>query len=243
MTERALLLSDVHLSDERPAQVQRFLDTLAGPARAAGQLFILGDLFEYWVGDDDRTSSLANTVMQAIAALARTGCAVALTHGNRDFLIGEAFAAQAGIRLLDDPVCLPVGGQDTILMHGDLLCTDDTGYLAFRSQVRQPAWQVQFLAQPIEVRHGIARGATAESGRAKAAKSEDIMDVTEQAVVEVFRRFACDRLIHGHTHRPGHHVHTVDGHPCQRWVLPDWYQTGGYLLAQGDRVEAVHFSA
>ena len=242
MSGCALLLTDVHLSDERPAQVQRFMDTLAGPARSAGQLFILGDLFEYWVGDDDHAAPLAATVLSALTALVQGGCAVSLLHGNRDFLIGTDFASQTGIRLLDDPVCLPVGGTPTILMHGDLLCTDDRAYLAFRDQVRQPAWQQQFLAQPLTVRHQMARGATAESGRAKAQKTEEIMDVTATAVADVFRRFGCNRLIHGHTHRPDRHVHTVDGRSCERWVLPDWYQTGGYLRVTNGVVEAVRLA-
>ena len=237
-----LLLSDVHLCEERPQQVERFLAVLEGPAQACAGLYILGDLFEYWVGDDDCSAPLAARVIAGLQALAASGTRISLLHGNRDFLIGAGFAAAAGLELLDDPVCLDLQGTPTILMHGDLLCTDDTGYQAFRAQVRDPAWQQQFLAQPLAVRHQIARGATAESGRAKAHKSEDIMDVTETAVSAVFRRFGARRLIHGHTHRPGHHVHQVDGRSCERWVLPDWYGPGGYLLVDAGGIEDIRFA-
>lgn len=238
----SLLLSDVHLSEERPAQVERFLEVLAGPARGAQALYLLGDVFEVWVGDDDVDAPLPARVIAALRGLSDAGTRILLTVGNRDFLLGARFAARAGLTLLDDPVCLDLHGTPTILMHGDLLCTDDTAYLAFRAQVRDPAWQSQFLAQPLPVRHQIARGATAESGRAKAQKSEQIMDVTESAVAEVFRRFGCDRLIHGHTHRPGYHHHAVDGRDCERWVLPDWYSAGGYLRVDRDGVEDLRFS-
>ena len=235
LTQTTLLLSDVHLSEDRPAQVDRFLAVLAGPARTAAELFILGDLFEYWVGDDDILSSFPAKIIAALATLALGGTRISLLHGNRDFLLGAGFAQAARLQLLDDPVCLSIQGTPTILMHGDLLCTDDTSYLAFRAQVRDPAWQQRMLAQPLAVRHQIARGATAESGRAKAYKSEEIMDVTAVAVSDVFRRFGASRLIHGHTHRPGHHRLVVDGRACERWVLPDWYQGGGYfaVTAQG----------
>jgi len=242
-TDCTLLLSDVHLCEERPAQVERFLSVLQGPARAAGQLFILGDLFEYWVGDDDCAAPLPGRVLEALAALSRTGTRISLLHGNRDFLIGPAFASAAGLTLIEDPVCVNLQGTATILMHGDLLCTDDTSYLAFRAQVRNPAWQASFLAQPLAARHQQARGATAESGRAKQEKSLEIMDVTEDAVTAVFRQFGADRMIHGHTHRPGRHTHHVDGRTCTRWVLPDWYGPGGYLRVDAGAVQAVDFSA
>ncbi len=239
----AILLSDVHLSDERPQQVERFLAVLAGPARAAGALYILGDLFEYWVGDDDQDAALPRRIIQALADLSAADCAVYLVVGNRDFLLGQAFAARTGAVLLDDPVCVDLCGTPTILMHGDLLCTDDVSYLRFRDQVRTPAWQQAFLAQPLAVRHQIARGATAESGRAKQQKHEDIMDVTTQAVAEVFRQFAASRLIHGHTHRPATHTHLVDGRPCKRWVLPDWYVGGGYLRADASGLQRIQWAA
>lgn len=235
----AILLSDVHLAEERPGQVNRFLDVLAGPARDAGALYILGDLFEYWVGDDDAASPLAARILQALGDLARAGVAVSLLHGNRDFLIASGFCAQTGVRLMEDPEVLDLHGTRTVLMHGDLLCTDDVAYLAFREQVRDARWQAQFLAQPLAVRHQMARGATAESGRAKAAKHEDIMDVTETAVAAVLRSTGAARLIHGHTHRPGHHLHRVDGRTCERWVLPDWYGAGGYLRVDAAGVSAV----
>jgi UDP-2,3-diacylglucosamine hydrolase len=236
-----LLLSDVHLSEERPARVERFLEVLAGPACQAGELYILGDLFEYWIGDDDCTAPFAARIIGALRSLADQGCRIHFLHGNRDFLIGPEFAARAGLNLLEDPVCVALQGVPTLLMHGDLLCTEDTAYLAFRAQVRAPAWQQQFLAQDRALRHAMARGATAESGRAKELKSEAIMDVTTQAVADAFRRSGCVRLIHGHTHRPGHHVHQVDGQPRERWVLPDWYGPGGYLRVTPDHIEDLRF--
>jgi UDP-2,3-diacylglucosamine hydrolase len=238
-----LLLSDVHLSEDRPAQVERLLALLAGPACKADELLVLGDLFDYWIGDDQCDAPLAARVIAAFAGLAAQGIRIRLLHGNRDFLIGKEFARRAGLELLTDPVCLPIQGTPTILMHGDLLCTDDTAYLAFRAQVRDPAWQQHFLAQPLAVRHQLARGATAESGRAKQQKSEEIMDVTETAVTEVFRRFEARRLIHGHTHRPGHHQYLINGRVCTRWVLPDWYGTGGYLQVTPNGAEERRFDA
>ena len=237
----SLLVSDVHLCEERPAQVDAFLGLLNGPAREAESLFILGDLFEYWVGDDDCSSSLAQQVIAALKALADSACKVYFISGNRDFLIGQTFADAAGFKLLDDPCKVEIQGVPTILMHGDLLCTEDTAYLAFREQVRNPLWQQQFLAQDLAVRHHIAQGATAESGKAKQAKSEEIMDVTETAVAEVFKQFGVNRLIHGHTHRPGHHQHSVNGVMRDRWVLPDWYGPGGYLRVTPSTIEEIRF--
>ena len=239
---RSILLSDVHLCEERPAQVDRFLALLDGPARETDSLFILGDLFEYWVGDDDCSAALPQRVMGALSALAASGCQTYFICGNRDFLIGKGFCIQAGMTCLDDPCLVDIQGTPTILMHGDLLCTDDTAYLVFRDQVRNPLWQQQFLAQPLAVRHEMARGATAESGKAKQAKTEEIMDVTEMAVSAVFQQFEANRLIHGHTHRPGHHQHQIAGQVRERWVLPDWYGLGGYVVVTPDKIEEIRFS-
>jgi UDP-2,3-diacylglucosamine hydrolase len=238
----SLLVSDVHLCEERPAQVERFIALLEGPARRADSLFVLGDLFEYWVGDEDCSSPLPHKVIAAFSALAGSGCKTYFVCGNRDFLIGQEFATQAGMTCLDDPCVVDLQGTSTILMHGDLLCTDDTAYLAFREQVRNPNWQQQFLAQPLTVRHHIARGATVESGKAKQAKTEQIMDVTETAVAKVFQQFGVKRLIHGHTHRPAYHQHLVDGELKERWVLPDWYGPGGYLQVTPSKIEEIRFS-
>lgn len=232
------LVSDVHLCEERPAQVEAFIGLLGAGLRGCHALYILGDLFEYWIGDDECDAALPARVLAALRALHEAGTPCFLLHGNRDFLIGEEFARRASLQLLDDPVCVDLEGTPTILMHGDLLCTDDVAYLAFRTQVREPAWQQDFLAQPLALRHRIAHGATEQSGRAKAVKSEQIMDVTATAVSEVFQRFGARRLIHGHTHRPGYHQHLVDGAPCERWVLPDWYGSGGWLRVDTDGVHA-----
>ena len=236
----SLLLSDVHLCEDRPTQVNRFIALLEEHTGHAQSVFILGDLFEYWIGDDDCTSALAQRVITGLKALSKSGCQTYFICGNRDFLIGSQFADQAGITCLSDPCLMDIQGTPTILMHGDLLCTDDTAYLAFRAQVRDPLWQKQFLAQPLAVRHSIARGATAESGKAKQEKSEEIMDATEIAVRSVFQQFQAQRLIHGHTHRPGHHQRQIDGQTCDRWVLPDWYETGGYLKVTPTEIQPIH---
>lgn len=238
----SLLVSDVHLCEERPAQVDRFIGLLEGPGQEADSLFILGDLFEYWVGDDDCAAPLAQRVIKALRSVSDSSCKTYFICGNRDFLMGQDFAEQAGLTRLEDPCLMDIQGTPTILMHGDLLCSDDTAYLAFREQVRRPEWQAQFLAQPLAIRHHMARGATAESGKAKQAKTEEIMDVTETAVAEVFQRFGANRLIHGHTHRPGHHQHLVDAQMRDRWVLPDWYGPGGYVRVTPLQIEAIHFS-
>jgi len=239
----SLLVSDVHLCEERPAQVDRFIGVLEGPAREADSVFILGDLFEYWVGDDACSEPLPKRVIASLKVLSDSGCKTYFTCGNRDFLIGKIFADFAGLTCLDDPFLIDIQGTPTLLMHGDLLCTDDTAYLAFRQQVRNPQWQKQFLAQPLALRHQLARGATAESGKAKQTKSEEIMDVTDTAVAAVFQKFEVNRLIHGHTHRPGHHQHLVDAQLRDRWVLPDWYGPGGYLRVTPNHIEEILFSA
>jgi UDP-2,3-diacylglucosamine hydrolase len=160
-------------------------------------------------------------------------------HGNRDFLVAQAFAQASGVRLLEDPGTVDLYGRKALLMHGDTLCTDDVEYQAFRKQVRNPAWQRAALAQPIAARVAMAQGLRGESNSAKQQKSAEIMDVAGPAVEEAFRACGCDLLIHGHTHRPMHHVHEVDGRRCERWVLADWYERGSYLEASPAGLRAV----
>lgn len=230
---RDLLISDLHLSDERPSITDRFVEFLAREASGSRGLYILGDLFDYWVGDDELSvpggGPLARRVADALRALARGGTAVYVMQGNRDFLLGSGFLSACGALALEDPTVAEVGGVKTLLMHGDTLCTDDRDYMAWRGTARSPSWQAEFLAAPIGERRARSRALRAESEARKRTKSAAIMDVNEQAVLGALRRHAVTRLIHGHTHRPGRHELNLEGRLCERWVLPDWYQTGGYL--------------
>jgi UDP-2,3-diacylglucosamine hydrolase len=225
----ALFVSDLHLSTERPQINAAFFDFLASHACRAGMLFILGDLFDYWVGDDDLADPLAARITQSLATVSRSSCTVRVMHGNRDFLMRHGFCEAAQATLLPDPSVFDLGGVRTLLLHGDTLCLDDPDYQNFRSKVRTPAWQTDFLSKPLPARQAIALGLRADSRSSQQAKSETIMDVAERAVIDAFRRFDCERMIHGHTHRPARHAHMVDGRMRERWVLADWYAQGSYL--------------
>ena len=222
-----LCIADLHLDQDQPAAVQAFLRFLAGPARQASALYVLGDLFEAWIGDDARPPD--EPVTPALRQLAATGTGVFVMHGNRDFLLGEAFARDAGVTLLPEPSLIMVDGERIALEHGDALCTDDAAYQAFRRQVRDPAWQAEFLALPIAERIDQARAARSRSGADTANKADAIMDVNATAVATRFRDLQADRLIHGHTHRPAIHELSVDGRRRQRIVLGDWFEQGSVL--------------
>jgi UDP-2,3-diacylglucosamine hydrolase len=222
-------VSDVHLAEERPRIVRQFFDFLANEARGADALYVLGDLFEYWAGDDDLGDPLNNRVADAFAKVSAAGTPVYFLHGNRDFLVGKAFADRANATLVEDGAVVDLYGTRTLLMHGDTLCTDDVEYQEFRAYARDPGNQARFLAQPLDARRNQIRGIRAQSESAKGAKTAGIMDVNAGAVHEALRRSGYPRLVHGHTHRPGRHVHEVDGHTCERWVLADWYEKGSYL--------------
>ena len=228
-TAHSLFISDLHLCDSRPAISRLFFDFLHNTAIHADALYILGDLFEYWLGDDTLDAPLNQQVCVALRQLADSGVAVYFMHGNRDFLIAAQFADACHASLLPDPTLIDVYGTPTLLMHGDTLCTDDVSYLAFRAQVRDADWQNQFLAQPLAARISLAQQARAQSESAKQGKTTEIMDVNDDAVRAALRQHQYPRLIHGHTHRPALHNIGIDGHHCQRWVLPDWYENGGYL--------------
>jgi UDP-2,3-diacylglucosamine hydrolase len=233
-----LFVADLHLCDERPQINRLFFSFLEAASHQAEALYILGDLFESWIGDDDLQSPLNRQVADALMQLSSRGVACFFLHGNRDFLVAGDFAAASGLGLLPDPSLIDLYGQPTLLMHGDTLCTDDIAYQAFRRQVRDPAWQSEFLARPFGVRKAVAVQLREKSEQQKQIKAAEIMDVNLEAVANTFRRFDYPRLIHGHTHRPARHVHTVDGETCERWVLPDWYEAGGYLdcSAEGCRL-------
>jgi len=230
---RWLFISDLHLAAERPSASEQFFRFLSEEAQGAAALTVLGDLFEYWIGDDDlddpAAEPLAREVAQAFRTLSDSGVRVQVMHGNRDFLIGARFAAAAGVRLLEDPSVLQVAGVPTLLMHGDTLCTDDHDYQQWRRTARSSEWQRGFLAEPLAGRRAQVFELRERSRRVIAAKPPEIMDVNEQAVREAFRRHGVRRLIHGHTHRSAYHEAEVNGARCERWVLPDWYDGGGYL--------------
>lgn len=230
---RTLFISDLHLAGTRPAITRRFVRFLAEDARNAHVLYILGDLFDFWVGDDAAGNALDSEVIEALAQLSATGTLVRVMHGNRDFLLSSGFECAAGARLINDPVLIDLYGVPTLLMHGDTLCTDDQEYQNFRRRVRDPATQRAFLALPVEQRRAQVGQTRVHSERAKSEKSLAIMDVTPSAVESVLRQHGYPpRLIHGHTHRPATHRHEVDGRCSERWVLADWSdERGEYLEA------------
>lgn len=234
-----VFISDLHLLAERPATTGLFLDFLDSTAHRAESLYILGDLFEYWAGDDDLDEPFNAQICAALRRFADSGVRLFFLHGNRDFLIGAEFARASGATLLADPVVMDVVGQPTLLLHGDTLCTDDIAYQRFREQVRDPQWQRHFLALPLAVRKQKIAEVREFSEAQKQVKAAEIMDVNDEAVAEAFRRHGYARMIHGHTHRPAAHRHRVDGRDCERWVLSDWYDGGGYLVCDGEGCRAV----
>jgi UDP-2,3-diacylglucosamine hydrolase len=227
---RLLYISDLHLSEERPAANERFFRFIEQDATGADALYVLGDLFEYWIGDEDLAAPFNAVVVSFFHRLASAGTRLYFMHGNRDFLLGERFAAAAGGELLADPSVR----DGILLMHGDTLCTDDTDYQNWRRTARDPAWQRSFLAKSLDERRAVVHGLREKSKEVIGAKPADIMDVNEGAVREALHQHGLTRLVHGHTHRPGLHRLEVDGRRCERWVLPDWYGRGGCLeIARG----------
>ena len=225
----ALFISDLHLSPARPAMLAAFEQFCAGPAREASELWVLGDLFDAWAGDEQLAEPLPARTAAALAGVAAAGVAVAVMRGNRDLLLGARFAAASGARLVPDLVVAPVAGMPTLLLHGDTLCTDDLAYQRYRARVHDPALQRRFLALPWFVRRAVVAGIRGTSRRATARKPNAIMDVNAAAVTAAFAGHGVTRMIHGHTHRPACHHLEVDGKDVQRWVLPDWYDATGYL--------------
>lgn len=225
----ALFVSDVHLSAQRPRIVSAFIDFLNCQARDAEVLYILGDCFDRWLGDDDDTPPHGE-VLAALADLTRAGVPVNVLHGNHDFLLGAGFEGRTGCRLLEDPSVVEVYGTPTLLMHGDTLCTDDIEYQKFRAYSRDPAIQATFLKMPLAERAAEADRLRAKSKTHTRLKAEEIMDVSAGAVLEVMRNHGTLHLIHGHTHRPAVHVIEVDGDKAQRIVLADWYEQDSVLV-------------
>lgn len=229
-------IADLHLHASRPETTQGFYRFLRERARGATALYVLGDFFDVWIGDDD-DAPLVDEVAQELHALSDQGTAIFLMHGNRDFLLGDDFARRAGAKMLDEGTVIDLYGCPTLLLHGDSLCTGDTEYQAFRQQVRSPSWLTAFLAQPLPVRRAIAAKARAESQNINSMKADEIMDVTQEEVIRVMEAAGVTRLIHGHTHRPARHPLTVHGAPAERIVLGDWHDYGWCVEADAHSLD------
>lgn len=233
----ALFIADLHLDPARPHITALFERYLASDeVRQADALYILGDLVEAWIGDDD-DAELPQRIATAIRGVHDAGVPVYFMVGNRDFMLGEAFAARAGFTLLDDGAVHDIHGRPTLLMHGDVLCTDDVAYQAVRRQVRTPQWKAQILAMPLDVRRAFAAKAREDSRAHTGATQESIMDVNADAVHRALSDAGVTRLIHGHTHRPAVHSLEMDGQTAERIVLGDWYEHGSVLRVTADDVE------
>ncbi|GBG14201.1 UDP-2,3-diacylglucosamine hydrolase [Novimethylophilus kurashikiensis] len=236
-----LFISDLHLCQERPRTTQLFLDFLSREASQAAALYILGDLFEYWAGDDDVESTYIQSVLGAMRRLSDSGTKVYVMRGNRDVLLGAGFEQASGAELLPDPVMIDLYGRSALLTHGDALCTDDVEYQQFRQMVRDSKWQQDFLSLPLAQRKSQIQALRSRSEEAKSYKAEAIMDVNQDAVAECLRTHGYPPLlIHGHTHRPARHSLEIDGKHCERIVLSDWGDTGSYLLCTKQGCEVVN---
>ena len=238
-----LFVSDLHLDPARPEITALFLRFLGEEASGADALYILGDLFEAWVGDDD-PSTTGQQVADGLRRLADTGVPAFFIHGNRDFLVGQDYARRAGLCILPDPAVVSLYGEPVLLMHGDLLCTDDHAYQAFRAQTRDPHWQAKFLAQPLAARQAFA----AQARQASMSRQQDMIDgdrasfeavtdVNSQAVEATLARFGVATLVHGHTHRPAMHAVRIGDREGRRIVLGDWYEQGSVLRVSPGRFE------
>ncbi|MGD9000422.1 MAG: UDP-2,3-diacylglucosamine diphosphatase, partial [Granulosicoccaceae bacterium] len=229
-----LFISDLHLDAQLP-QVTHLLETFVAQESAAAEaIYILGDLFEVWVGDDDDRPATRHFI-DILRRMTATGTPVYVMHGNRDFLLGEKFCAETGCSLLPDPSVIELYGKRVLLMHGDSLCTDDIEHQQTRQQLRSTQWQNEFLAKPLAERIRLAQEYRHLSREQTRNKPDAIMDVNDDAVAEVMRKYGVDELIHGHTHRPAIHDISIDGKPARRIVLGDWNSCGSVLRVDGDR--------
>jgi|TARA_B110000208_G_scaffold188302_1_gene247735 UDP-2,3-diacylglucosamine hydrolase len=228
--DHSLFISDLHLCESRPAIINAFVSFLQETAIHANALYILGDLFEYWAGDDAIALGKHEQSIHALNTLSQQGVELFLIHGNRDFLLGDTFAKAANLRILPDPSLISLYGTLTLLSHGDMLCTDDVDYQHFKAEVRSDAWKAQFLSEPLSNRIDYIESIRRKSEAEKSVKSMNIMDVNTVAVEALFLQHDCPpRLIHGHTHRPMQHQHHIKNNTYERWVLGDWYEKGSYL--------------
>lgn len=218
----ALFISDLHLTSDMPRTAQAFFNFLNTKAIYSRQLYLMGDIFEYWAGDDDIDDTFNQSIVTALAAISKHGVNIYWLAGNRDFLVGEKFARASHLQLLSEPVITSIAGKKILLLHGDAQCTDDTAYMAFRAQVRNPTWQREFLEQDLNKRKALIAGMRAGSKDAQKNKSMEIMDVNQAVIGALFESHQVNTMIHGHTHRPGQHVYQTQQGDCTRFVLPDW---------------------
>ncbi len=241
MTKEILFISDLHLSWDKPEITRRFLAFLEHRADKTSALYILGDLFDAWVGDDDSSPPNLN-IREGLKRLTESGTKVYLQLGNRDFLLGEKFCLDTGVTMLPDPVVIDLFGEPTLLMHGDLLCTDDLPYQAFRSKSRTTEWRQRVLTKPLFIRLLAARWYRLRSYFHKRQKSQEIMDVNQNTVISTMLEHKCLRLIHGHTHKPDIHNFIINGNTAQRHVLAAWTKESGQTLVwdnNGYRIETL----
>ena len=241
MNHEILFISDLHISLEKPEITRRFLAFLKMRAPKASTVYILGDLFDAWIGDDDFTPP-NNKIRKQLKHLSDSGTRVFLQQGNRDFLLGHKFCQDTGVTLLDDYVVIDLFGTPTLLTHGDLLCTDDLPYQTFRAKSHAPEWQQAVLSKPLLLRLLAARWYRIRSHFHKRKKSREIMDVNQDTVIKVMRENNCLRLIHGHTHRPRIHNFTINNQPAQRFVLAAWRKDAGEVLcwdSKGYKIEII----
>jgi UDP-2,3-diacylglucosamine hydrolase len=231
-----LFLSDLHLSFDKPQITRHFIHFLQTKARSSKAVYILGDLFDAWVGDDDFTKPNAQIRLE-LKQLTDFGVKIYFQRGNRDFLIGQRFANETGVILLDDYAVIDLEGQRTLLTHGDLLCSDDLPYQIFREKSRSSKWQQNVLSKPLWLRLIAARWYRLRSFWHKRKKNYDIMDVNQQTVENEMKKYNCTRLIHGHTHRPAKHEFILNGQKSERFVLSDWNNDGGEVLVFGENNE------
>lgn len=237
------LLADVHLTGDDDPNAQRLIRYLDGPARAAEAVYVLGDLFDVWIGDDGSLPTHAG-VIDRFAALARAGVPLYFMRGNRDFAVGEAFVAASHMQILDDPVVVDLQGTPTLLSHGDIFCTDDTAHQAFRARYTNPRWRARMMKIPLWLRRRIARRARRRSLRGKARKPAHIMDVNAEAVRQSLQTHGVKRLIHGHTHRPDTHYFDIEGQACERIVLADWRpERAEVLIADSHGIDRMDVSS
>lgn len=232
--DRVFFISDIHLSESEPGISALFFDFLGTLESRATALYILGDLFDAWVGDDDLDDPFNRKVVSRLKHLADAGTSLNIMHGNRDFLMGRRFFEAAGAIHLSDPCIVDLCGDKVLLSHGDALCVADREYQAFREQVRDASWQADFLSQPLFMRKETVSRLRRESEERKREKPCEIMDVDPREVDVLLKKYACTRMIHGHTHRPGRHVLHLDSLPCQRWVLGDWHDDGAACICCED---------
>ena len=245
MSKRILFISDLHLEKSRPDITRTLLHFLAINSGKCTALYILGDLFEVWIGDDEQ-SPLIDEITSALRGFHVAGSSIYLMHGNRDFLIGDNFARRCGAELIEDPCILKTEASHIVLLHGDTLCTDDFEYMQFRAQVRQQVWQQEFLAKPLNDRRTFAQEARQASQKAAATKNNSIMDVNEQAVLNLLNQFQENMVLHGHTHRPAVHElafsSPINGQiKGQRIVLGDWNNKAWYAEAQDKEISLHSF--